>query len=308
MPADLLLPAFALTLVLNALIVALAMRGLWAGKTERGGRTDLLPALPLDPEPAPPEPWSDTDEEDPAERPAAWPRPEPEAPELTAPANPSSPPAAPPGFVAAEPTDPAPASDPGPSQSQPARRPGAAARKGRRRKFSLPPLDEDHEKVSRSIETFLAGADGAAPTDAPSVAAPGPVSDEAPARAAVVTVAVIQLQGPGPHDLLERTVRSTARATDQVSVDRRGRVRVVLPGTGEVAAHAYLRRIRAIVEPIAESSDPPSRIVIATATELGGAVPAARRRADRRLALALGRETLALDLDEDLREPRAAGD
>src|SRR5262249_30667318 len=38
--------------------------------------------------------------------------------------------------------------------------------------------------------------------------------------------------GPRPADVLERTVRTSARATDEVSVDRRGRVRVILHGTG----------------------------------------------------------------------------
>jgi hypothetical protein len=200
-----------------------------------------------------------------------------------------------------------------------------------RRRFALPPLDEDHDKVSRSIETFLGGA-GTAGT--PATVPPDP--------AAIVTVAVIGLAGPdrgpesrrtvrsaeapanepaGPAELramLERTVRSTARGTDHVVVDRHGRVRVILPGTGEVAAHAYLRRIRAIVEPIAEAALPSTWVVVATATDLDGSVATARRRADRRFAAALENRAgatiagAALEspgtLDVDVVEPRAAGD
>lgn len=123
--------------------------------------------------------------------------------------------------------------------------------------------------------------------------------------------------------MLERTVRSTARGTDVVTIDRHGRVRVILPGTGELAAHAYLRRIRAIVEPIAEAAMPATRVVVATATDLDGSVASARRRADRRFATALqGRsgasggvatahgataEPAALP-DEAIVKPRASGD
>jgi hypothetical protein len=54
--------------------------------------------------------------------------------------------------------------------------------------------------------------------------------------------------------------------------------------------------------------------VIAAATEIDGAVGTARRRADRRLAIALRRPPppvdgdVGEDSDAGLREPRAAGD
>lgn len=312
MPTDLLLPAFALTLVLNAAIVALAIRSL---RTERGsgGRTPTIgrdhaperPSLA----PAAGRPAGGASE------PPAGPTPDTAGPVLPSdvrlvagePVSDRTVVAAPDGLRAAGTTV---AVTP---PASPVRTEGGA-RPGRRRKFSLPPA-EDHEKVSRSIQTFLAG------TDAP----PSPVPEDTPpvvTPAPVVTVAAIQLVGGGGRALLERTVHSTARSTDVVSVDRRGRVRVVLTGTGELAAHAYLRRIRAIVEPALEAEDPPSQVVIATATELDGSVATARRRADRRLATALraaaaevGRAidpaALAAEPDEelDLRpEPRASGD
>jgi hypothetical protein len=207
------------------------------------------------------------------------------------------------------------------SATQPAASTATRPRTGRRRKFSLPPL-EDPEKVSRSIETFLAGGDSAASPAAVPAGDPGPLTTPAAADhpAPIVTVAAIQLLGSSSRGVLERTVRSTARGSDTVTVDRRGRVRVVLSGTGELAAHAYLRRIRAIIEPVLEAEDPTSHVVIATATELDGAVATARRRADRRLAVALraaaadaGRALEPADgvdeLDDlEVPEPRAAGD
>jgi len=311
-PADLLLPAFALTLALNAIFVGVAIRAL------RNGSRDAAAVRSRSRQP-----------ENPASPPRASDGPA---------AEPSVPPAT--GVVAAvavlppaanaaiDPAQAAPATPrqasgvPDPARFGTTRTGTGAARKptGRRRRFSLPPL-EDQEKVNRSIETFLAGSDVA--TSGPS-ASPGPG-----ASSTVVTVAVVALSGrPSalvPPDapawrppaelraLLERTVRSSARATDSVAVDRNGRVRIVLTGTGELAAHAYLRRIRAVVEPLAEAADPPVRVAIATATDLGGGVEAARRRAERRLAsLVLATDPASAvepaDDIEERREPRAAGD
>jgi len=174
-------------------------------------------------------------------------------------------------------------------------RPAAAGRKARRR-FSLPPLDDDHEKVSRSIETFLGGSD--ATTDA---------AGDGGTAAGATTVAVVAIDGlpatrrrsrsakAATEDdpvtsalaMVERTIRGTARGSDVVSVADRGRFRIVLPATGELAARAYLRRIRAIVEPLLESADRPLRLAVATATVLDEPVADAVRRADRRLTAAL---------------------
>ncbi|HET7472890.1 MAG TPA: hypothetical protein VFJ71_07185 [Candidatus Limnocylindrales bacterium] len=307
MPADLLLPAFALTLVVNAVIVAIAIRALRDGGTgsaDRPGRSAGPSHAPATPDPRPDTPL--------AHRPielAARPREVPTAPTP----DPSG--ASEAATASAEPPPPSASGRTRTTQSAPAGRAAEPAGKGgRRRKFSLPPLDEDHEKVSRSIETFLGVSDDATGAASSAGAPDSPRPAGQSAAVAVVTVAVIQLDGPGPHDVLERTVRSTARAADEVTIDRRGRVRVVLPGTGEVAAKAYLRRIRAIVEPIAEATEPPSRIVIATATEIDGAVGAARRRADRRLAVALRQQPAAIagdgaadDAGDEMPEPRAAG-
>ena len=391
MPAELLLPLFAVVLALNALFVGLAIRSLWRGR-DGESRTATWTSLPVredvlarsireratgqTPRPVPAEDDGTTGDRDHDAEPAAADEPGPQA-DASAVAGPTSEapmaPAPDPDPTSGGPVAPAPAPDPDPTgptsrtsartearpspQSRPAldpggtatpsarpprtpRRasasasastpaPGSAPRPGSRRRFALPPLDEDHEKVRRSIETFLGGADASAPN-----APPDPAS--------ILTVAVIGLAGPdgpldprhsrrpretgapeaaGPSELramLQRTVRSTARGSDVVSIDRHGRVRVILPGTGELAAHAYLRRIRAIVEPIAEAATPPTRVVVATATDLDGSVASARRRADRRFAAALeGRSGAAAGAappepaeapDETIVKPRAAGD
>ena len=74
----------------------------------------------------------------------------------------------------------------------------------RRRRFSLPPLDDDHEKVNRSIESFLAGGD-------PS---PDPGIDAAPTTVALVALAPATEDGPidpTVADTLERELRGAAR-------------------------------------------------------------------------------------------------
>ena len=307
MPTDLLLPAFALTLALNAAIVAVAIRALRdeGARRERAAARGSVP--PSD-----------------GRRPTVSP---PQAPEtgsrpiVTSPNGAADPPAPPATTASREAAAEAMPAAPGaaavdrapdpvlvPVPARAAARPGGSAR---RRKFSLPPLDDDHEKVSRSIRTFLAGADAA--SGPPIEGAPGVSTSSPTPPAPIVTVAAIQIVGDGPRDILERTVRSSARATDEVTVDRRGRVRIVLAGTGELAARAYLRRIRATIEPIVEAADPTSRIVTATATELDGAIATARRRADRRLALAVRGAGPPADQaqdepDDEAIEPRAAGD
>jgi hypothetical protein len=169
-----------------------------------------------------------------------------------------------------------------------------------RRRFALPPLDDDHDKVSRSIESFLSGGDAspagrpATPADPVTVVVLGVALNAGDSQHDGATAASSRSTPDGvaavTHELeavLERTVRSTARTADRVSVDRAGRVRITLPGAGELAAHAYLRRIRAVVDPMARSSTPAARIVVATATDLDGVSSIARRRADRRFAAAL---------------------
>jgi GGDEF domain-containing protein len=87
--------------------------------------------------------------------------------------------------------------------------------------------------------------------------------------------------------LVERTLRNAARGTDIVTREGRGRFRIVMTSTGELAARAYLRRVRTTIEPGLESSDTPLRLVVATATVLDEPVEIAIRRATDRLSVAV---------------------
>jgi GGDEF domain-containing protein len=155
----------------------------------------------------------------------------------------------------------------------------------------LPPLDDDHERVSRSIETFLGGietTDADMPPDIAEESSGGP--------ATVAIVAVDELPDGAAADeavtdalaMVERTLRGAARGTDVVTTGGRGRFRIVLPSTGEFAARAYVRRIRATIEPRLVAVDRPLRLVVATATVLDEPLEDAVRRAERRLSAALG--------------------
>jgi hypothetical protein len=321
LPADILLPLFVLTLLANAFLVATAIRGMRRSQAEHSrpietGRpssdqtpvaaappvsgpasrvearpmTDDLaraiaarrtppaqqPVVPTAAEPAPP-----TDPELPGEwvEPAndsggsgddvqAAPIP---APKLRRTTKKSAPPAASGG-------------------SRPTGSRSAEARRGRRR-FALPPLDDDHERVSRSIETFLSGVetvDADVPPDAAEESSGGP--------ATVAIVAVDELPDGAAADeavtdalaMVERTLRGAARGTDVVTTGGRGRFRIVLPLTGEFAARAYVRRIRATIEPRLVAADRPLRLVVATATVLDEPLEDAVRRAEHRLSAALG--------------------
>ena len=101
---------------------------------------------------------------------------------------------------------------------------------------------------------------------------------------------------------VEQELRAAARGTDRVDVVEPGRWQIVLSATGELAARAYLRSVRATVEPILEEMDPPGRLIAATATVLDEPVEQAAATAERRLAALLDAENAS---DQ---EPRAAGD
>ena len=296
MPTDLLLPAFALTLLANAALVAVAIRWLLRARAERD-RPDPADRGRLEIE---------TEPFDPPTRPVRTP-PAPEPAEVEPPLalGPSKPPrrtpAAAPGAAknaaAAKPGAPKPlpakpvrrtkqalATDKNPTRSEP--------RRGGRRRFSLPPLDDDHERVSRSIETFLSGGDGA---DASDEASAGPGS-----ATVATTVAVVAIDGLHPgaagadrqavDDVVatvERTLHAAARSADQVTAVGAGRYRVVLPATGELAARAYLRRVRATVGPSLEAIDAPLVLVTATATVLDDPIQVAIAQAEARLDAAL---------------------
>jgi hypothetical protein len=104
---------------------------------------------------------------------------------------------------------------------------------------------------------------------------------------------------------VERSLRSAARGTDRVEALAPGKFRIVLASTGELAARAYLRRVRATVEPLLEELEPPRRLVVATATVLGEPLDLAHERAERRLAATLDAHE---DGDDAIDQPRAAAD
>lgn len=252
------------------------------------------------------------------------------------------------GDPAQEPTAPAaPAAPPAPKRRRAtkaaAEAPATRSRTGEprraRRRFSLPPLDDDHEKTNRSIESFLGGID--TPASGPS--APEAATTSAPPARGVsgpTTVALIAVVGPadsglagtargrtsagtaGTLAMVERTIRGAARGTDVVTLGRRGRFQIVLPATGELAARAYLRRIRAAIGPGLEAVDRSLRLAVATATVLDESLEDAARRAEDRLSLAIDaahdsdRETRRLTSgegaaggpDDQELTPRAAAD
>jgi hypothetical protein len=72
-----------------------------------------------------------------------------------------------------------------------------------------------------------------------------------------------------------------------VTGDGRGRFRIVMASTGELAARAYHRRVRTTIEPGLEAAGAPLRLVVATATVLDEPVEIAIRHATDRLAAAL---------------------
>jgi len=220
-----------------------------------------------------------------------------------------------------------------PAQRRP-RKAAATAGNGRRRRFSLPPLDDDSEKVSRSIESFLSGAESSAdpaPADAesgtdtpPTTVALVAVTDASTVAASrnghqpppaddATSVGTDEIGRPVTGEALaavERSLRSAARGTDRVDVQAAGRFRVVLASAGELAARAYIRRVRATVEPLLDELDPPRRLAVGTATVLGDPLDDADALAERRLTTAIDaddRDHRARD-DDRVDKPRAAGD
>jgi hypothetical protein len=228
---------------------------------------------------------------------------------------------------------PRPTGKPAATANAPATKPAPTESRRGRRRFSLPPLDDDHEKVNRSIKSFLGGIEGSGPANdslGPANDAPNPPATDMPRKGATAagptTVALIAVDGL-PADsgsngstrpqaspvtdaptvdatspagdalepdvlaealaMVERTLRAAARGSDVVTIGERGRFRIVLPATGELAARAYLRRIRATIEPRLESAGRPLRLAVATATVLDESLDHAVQRAEHRLSVAL---------------------
>jgi hypothetical protein len=323
MPTELLLPAFALTLLANAALVAVAIQWLLRARAERDDpsppnrqrRVDraapepadpaiepIVEATPTRPDPVTPEPTSDA-----AAPLATGPAKPPRRPRAAGPNAVASKPALAPKTRAARPASPrsvAPVEPMKRSRAAARDRPISETRRGGRRRFSLPPLDDDHERVNQSIKTFLTGSDGSDGTDTGRATTTG-----------ATTVAMVAIDGldpePGPADrqavdavvaTVEKILRGAARSADRVTSDRKGRFRVVLGATGELAARAYLRRVRSTVGPSLEALDLPLDLVTATATVLDDTVPVAIAQAEARLDAALA--SAARRVSDD--EPRAA--
>jgi hypothetical protein len=373
MPDGLLLAAFALTLVVNAVLIVVAIRAMQPGgalSDQPRRRADESSVGQTDPEPRAhgaivgPATVARAAEGPPAETPSESVAPgapvAPVAPgaavappgepvkrrgrTATRPADQDGPPTSPARNRAARQSRPATAAEVAPAQPAAAKRTTRSSKapapggNGRRRRFSLPPLDEDGEKVSRSIETFLSGGestpdpaanDADDDTDVPTTvalvaitdAAPPSSSRESPSRNGHepphpdqdASVDRAESAPPATNDALaavERSLRSAARGTDRVDVQQAGRFRVVLASAGELAARAYLRRVRATVEPLLDELDPPRRLAVATATVLDDPLERAEELAERRLATAIeadDRDHRVRD-EERVEKPRASGD
>ena len=117
MPPELIVPAFVLVLAANAILIALAIRSFMAER--RGEVPDVRPAPAVEPETVAP-PTEDV------------PAPKARSARGRSAANRGTP------------------------RKTPTPRPADAA-DGRRQRFALPPLEEDHERFNRSIATFLSG-------------------------------------------------------------------------------------------------------------------------------------------------------
>jgi GGDEF domain-containing protein len=342
MPTDLLLPAFALTLLANAVLVAVAIRALrsrasWEDNDRPIDRTRQdIPTAPATIEPparaetpvvrgeplaagararppGTPAPVAVGGEPAPAPR---GPRPTPPASVRTASGRNPSQGAAPGPKTARDRPATAPPSRPKPPAKGRTKRgatssnldpdaPRGEALRGGRRRFSLPPLDDDHDRVVRSIETFLLGGEAAE------------AEAQAGSTAEATTVAVVAIDGLEPNATradrqafdaavatVERTLRGAARAADRVTATGRGRFRIVLPATGELAARAYLRRVRASVEPSLSAAAIPLGLVTATSTVLDEAAGIAIAQAEARLDTALA----SAPRRKPVQRPRAAAD
>jgi hypothetical protein len=137
MPSELVVPAFALVLAANAILIALAIRT-FAVERDTGSRDRQAdaPAAPTA------EPAGLADDPSPV---------------VSAPPEPAAAPVAT-AISTAEPA-PHPAAAIAPTRSTRRSRGSRAttAASGRRQRFAMPQLDEDHERFNRSISTFLSG-------------------------------------------------------------------------------------------------------------------------------------------------------
>jgi len=318
LPADFLLPLFVVTLLANAVLVAFAIRGMRRGQPD-GDRplgTGRPPTTTFVSGHVSPTPAEQTAVEQTAVEPTVQSARPVEPTEDAAPAGPAKS-AAPAG----------PARHPAPVSSPKRRRatknaadtPATRSRPGEprrgRRRFSLPPLDDDHDKVNRSIESFLGGPDASGPGGVDALTPSTPTTEAVTGPTTVAVIAVVDLRtDPGASSagdipdvdavaealaMVERTLRGAARGTDVVTIGEPGCFQVVLPATGELAARSYLHRIRAAIEPRLEAAERSLRLAVATATVLDEPLERAVRRATDRLSLAL---QAARESDRDSRQ------
>ena len=146
MPSDLIVPVFALTMAANAILIALAIRT-FAGERPPDRRA-------IEPAERTPEPAAEKSPEQPQPTvPAAM------SAATTPPPTADQAPVAQPVLPLAHKRSPSKAAAVGTAAATSVAKPAAR----RRRRFSLPQDEEDHERFDRSIATFLSGGRGADP-------------------------------------------------------------------------------------------------------------------------------------------------
>jgi hypothetical protein len=150
----------------------------------------------------------------------------------------------------AAPPSPAPTvPSPAPAGATTPARATATRRTGRPRRFTMPNLEEDHDRATRSIAAFL--GEPVAPTPG---AHPQRRRHRArrPAGAAVRSDVVLLVAGDPPGGRIAHAVaaalRDTVRASDEVVELPGGRLRVTLDADA-AGAEAFAARARAVVRP-----------------------------------------------------------
>lgn len=317
MPADLLLPLIALALLLNAVLVSVAVRQLVAD-----ARISKLPPVPGRARvPDPPRVRDAAWPPDPAWQPEHARRPEHARPPNDArrtgsrPA-PDRPRAAASGEApATDPlSDPAAAAGPATQASPPRRRPPS-----RTRRFTLPPETENRDRADRAIELFLSGGRVDSPPRPHPRVTPGAIvgaiagERRAHADGRTASVAIVAIAGyrtlaaddqgreraDAVAEAVETTLRRSARSDDHVVFLGDGRFRILLIGTSEPAAQAYLERVRTACTPWLSVAGVPLDLVTAAA-QAGpdGDLSRALRTAERRLGRAAGATDLVVTLDD----------
>jgi len=337
-PADLLLPLIALALLLNAVLVSVAVRQLVVdARISKLPRVPGRGRVP-DPARArdaawPPDPDWQPEHARPLEharqagslpeharRAGSLPEHARRAGSLPAPDRPR---AAASGEVPA--TDPAtdplsdPFGDPGATAAPATQAPPPRRRPpSRTRRFTLPET-EDRDRADRAIELFLSGGRVDSPPRPHPRVTPGAIAGaiagerRAHADGRTASVAIMAIAGyrtlaaddqgreraDAVAEAVETTLRRSARSDDHVVFLGDGRFRILLIGTSEPAAQAYLERVRTACTPWLSVAGVPLDLVTAAA-QAGpdGDLSRALRTAERRLGRAAGATDLVVTLDD----------